>query len=221
MNATLTTNYPEWQAKIRAAQQIANQERAVKLQQQIEAEAEVIRKNGENLMYVLNLLGIEIEEAPPINHLELNGYQFWLATEVTAYDNYQRFSIGPARHDPNPCIWFTLHVSKAPFPHQPTWDLNPKTKSLIVTGGKRIESDWTKERAELADLLDQLDEHYAAEVDRYNVWLMAEEAAQSKPAEPTPEPTPEEKLAKALRSIIRDIILDEIGEPFRGDDDQY
>jgi len=66
-----------------------------------------------------------------------------------------------------------------------------------------------------------LDEHYAAEVDRYNVWLMAEEAAQSKPAEPTPEPTPEEKLAKALRSIIRDIILDEIGEPFRGDDDQY
>ncbi len=219
MNATLTTNYPEWQAKIRAAQQISNLVDAAEQRKRDERIAERDKERGRNLMQALELLGIQIDEPPAKDFIQIGDYVFWLK-RPNSNSTGPVFNVGPSRTIgvKDTCIWFTLFVSKVAFPHDSKWDIRPKELTLIVTNGKGIDSDWTVKQAELADLLDQLDEHYAAEMDRYNVWLSRRPEVESKP---TPEPTPEEKLAKALRSLIRDIILDEIGEPFRGDDDQY
>lgn len=225
MNATLTTttnSYPEWQAAIRAAQQIVSAERDDAQRERDEKIAERDKERGRNLMQALNLLGIQIDEPPAKDYIEIGGYLFWLK-RPNSNSNGPVFNVGPSRTIgvKDTCIWFTLFVSKVAFPHDSKWDIRPKELTLIVTNGKGIDSDWTEKRAELADLLDQLDEHYAAEMHRYNVWLSSRPEVESKPAEPTPEATTEEKLVKALRSLIRDIILDEVGEPFRGDDDQY
>lgn len=182
--------FPSWQAEIRkaqAAQAIINAKDEIELEKARQARRAT---EGAKLADALNLLGVTDFPALTDNELEQDGYRFSVA--VSGEEAYQRHNNKASEE----VITFLLHVRRdAPkdFDLEDYW---PCYRSLFVYW-RPVAGDWTSERAELADILDNLDTLYAEQMER-----LAQNRKESMSNRTAKNLTPDEQLLTALKVFM-------------------
>lgn len=188
-----TTQYPDWQKAIRAAQ--AAEEVRIQAQMDKEAaeKAEQDKKDAAALKFVLALAGIEAE--PTEISWAKDGYDFWLVRKgseqygTTAYVNNGE------------SVWFTLRINK----RLPDNEFVSEFAKEYTVKRHSIVADWTPFQAWIAYALDELDSDYEAALKRQMI------------TQTMPVGRREMTLEERLADVLRDFVLREIRPAAEGD----
>lgn len=161
--------YPAWQNAIRKAQKIQQEINASVEQDNKRRMTEKDAQHGRNLARVLDVaFGIKLDEMPVKNNVEVDGYDFWLKTHTSNYDDHSPVFF-ESNDDVKPkLISFTLWVNKVRPDYEDfeEWESWPRSVDLSVRH-EPVDDDWTPLRATLADVLDRLARDAEFEVTRF------------------------------------------------------
>lgn len=203
-----TTQYPAWQESIRAAQVEIRQEIDAERQKELEKQSALDRRLGGLLEGALELFDIDVPEQPnPSSTITLDGFRF----SISQYskDDQDLPTLINDRGANAPRYQFTLEVAYA-FEGkyaQKADDWENWTYQTVTVLHALENMDWTQERAQLADALDEVTAKGASFIKQVDQW----EAHKDDP--PTPS------IGARLEALMRDIACEEINA--HGDYDGY
>lgn len=203
----ISNQYPQFQFSIRQAQEILK----TPLMERNDADIERLnargqqRIDGRNLYFVLtSIMGIPMATPTLVrNYYTVDGYWFALKNESGADDERQPLYVSTANVTKSQqAVSFTLFVGKViADPDYSGW---PTKKVLVGRNMHLYNANYTQLRADLGDLIDELDAAYLAAIPPYQAW----KALQTDPAEQ------QDFFMQLIRKALRELPAREvISEP--------
>lgn len=170
--------YPTWQFNLREAAEVLNTplfERTDDDIERLNARAQD-RIQGKNLLFVLTtIFGIPVAALKlDRNYYAVDGFCFALKAEsVPDEDDRQPLYVSTSGGNKSQAtVTFTLYIGKVNAdPAYPDW---PRRRVLVGRNVHLYNTGYSRLRAELAALIDDLEAAYQAEVPRYQAWKAIE-----------------------------------------------